>query len=683
MGAKRGIGFRILTPAVVVMLLFSLLLYYVAATTVSSIIQSNLERQAYDKMGNIAQNQKMLEKSLLDTASLFSQAEEVIAAYETAYGGDISNADDSSMEEARGQLRQFFSSIEKGYNATNNKKFRIHFHLPPARSLLRLWKKAQNTSDDLSSFRHTIATISQGAHTPLTGIEIGRGGFALRGLAPVIDKKENFIGSVEVLSTYTPLVESSIFSEKESLAVYMDRKYLPVATKLQDSSKNPVLGNQFVFVSSTDKKTTSELLTADMLAAGIKGMTQQRNGNYYISSFPIKDFSETTIGVMTYVYDASDAYASLRKLQRGIAVLCCGLLAAILLPLYFSVRSVVKTITGTTAMLIAVLEDFAAGKGDLTQRVPVVRRDELGIFTEHFNRFLEGLQKLVRRISGNSQTIALYANKLTEVAASVSEASRGTSEVSAAAEEMNNNMNGIATAMAQSATNISNVSAATSEMSNGISEITASTEDAMNISTQAVGKAQGVSQEIQTLGEAAFDIGKVLDTITEISEQVNLLALNATIEAARAGEAGKGFNVVANEIKELARQTSAATLEINSRIENIQSSTETSVRGIREISEVINQIDDVLVRVNNSMLEQAGSAKDIADNISQASGGVQEVTENVSQCSVIAEDITRDIIAARESVSRVAGRSEEVLDQAEELRKMAAALDQLVGGFTV
>jgi methyl-accepting chemotaxis protein len=68
------------------------------------------------------------------------------------------------------------------------------------------------------------------------------------------------------------------------------------------------------------------------------------------------------------------------------------------------------------------------------------------------------------------------------------------------------------------------------------------------------------------LGAAANSIGKVIETITDISEQVNLLALNATIEAARAGEAGKGFAVVANEIKELAKQTAAATQDIKEKI---------------------------------------------------------------------------------------------------------------------
>nr|WP_320011745.1 methyl-accepting chemotaxis protein [uncultured Desulfobulbus sp.] len=78
-------------------------------------------------------------------------------------------------------------------------------------------------------------------------------------------------------------------------------------------------------------------------------------------------------------------------------------------------------------------------------------------------------------------------------------------------------------------------------------------------------QAGSASSQVNELGLAAQEIGKVVEAITEISEQVNLLALNATIEAARAGDAGKGFAVVANKIKELARQTAEATGEIKRR----------------------------------------------------------------------------------------------------------------------
>ena len=88
---------------------------------------------------------------------------------------------------------------------------------------------------------------------------------------------------------------------------------------------------------------------------------------------------------------------------------------------------------------------------------------------------------------------------------------------------------------------------------------------------EAVAAASSANDTIVSLADASTQIGKVIDIITSIAQQTDLLALNATIEAARAGEAGKGFAVVANEMKELAKQTAAATDEIRNKIEAIQS----------------------------------------------------------------------------------------------------------------
>ena len=124
---------------------------------------------------------------MLSNAALFSRTKAVQDAYETAYKGNLNKADDPQMELARQQLREYFRSIEKGFGETfAGSSLRIHFHVPPARSLLRLWKKDQKESDDLSDFRNTVTTISGGSHKPITGIEIGRGGFAIRGIAPIL-----------------------------------------------------------------------------------------------------------------------------------------------------------------------------------------------------------------------------------------------------------------------------------------------------------------------------------------------------------------------------------------------------------------------------------------------------------------------------------------------------------------
>jgi methyl-accepting chemotaxis protein len=184
------------------------------------------------------------------------------------------------------------------------------------------------------------------------------------------------------------------------------------------------------------------------------------------------------------------------------------------------------------------------------------------------------------------------------------------------------------------------------------------------------------------LGSAAQDIGKVTETIAEISAQTNLLALNATIEAARAGEAGKGFAVVANEIKDLARQTATATGEIKDRIEGIQSSTEITVQGIRKISEIITEIDAIVSGIAVALEEQSATMSELTTNIAEAGTGIGEVSENVAQSSVVSQQISRDISQLNQSVADIAGSTGLVAKNAEELNRLADSLRQLINKFS-
>ncbi len=121
------------------------------------------------------------------------------------------------------------------------------------------------------------------------------------------------------------------------------------------------------------------------------------------------------------------------------------------------------------------------------------------------------------------------------------------------------------------------------------------------------------------LGESTIRIGRDTEAITEISEQTNLLALNTTIEAARAGEAGKGFVVVANEIKELARQTASATVDIKNQITEMPATSSTTVNDIKEISVVIVELNNVINTITTEVEEQSAATNEMAGNIAQTS----------------------------------------------------------------
>jgi methyl-accepting chemotaxis protein len=185
------------------------------------------------------------------------------------------------------------------------------------------------------------------------------------------------------------------------------------------------------------------------------------------------------------------------------------------------------------------------------------------------------------------------------------------------------------------------------------------------------------------LGAAAQLIGKVTETITEISSQTNLLALNATIEAARAGSAGKGFAVVANEIKELAKQTAAATEDIKVRIAGVQSSATAGIAGIGKVSQVIHDVTDIVSSIAAAIEEQATVTKDIARNVADACVGVRDANQRVSESSVATGEIARDIVAVDHAAEQMSEGSEQVRTSAAELSRVAEHLQTVVARFRV
>ncbi len=144
-----------------------------------------------------------------------------------------------------------------------------------------------------------------------------------------------------------------------------------------------------------------------------------------------------------------------------------------------------------------------------------------------------------------------------------------------------------------------------------VSQLRAATADAERVADEAVDRATTMTGEVDSLGAAGAAIGDVIKIISSIADQTNLLALNATIEAARAGDVGKGFAVVAAEVKDLARETAAATGQVAEQIAAIQANTTSVSSGIHATSEIIGRMDSVQMRISEILETQATMARDL------------------------------------------------------------------------
>lgn len=372
-----------------------------------------------------------------------------------------------------------------------------------------------------------------------------------------------------------------------------------------------------------------------------------------------------------------------KSIVSQVIISVCILVALVLTIILCLHVVVAKPIKNTVAML----KDIAEGEGDLTKRLAIKLKynDEIDELSGWFNIFVEKLQVLIGNISRDTEVVDSSVCDLSAISSTMSNGvvvlSERSQTVAAAAEEMSANMSSVAAACEQAATNINVVAAAAEQMTNTINEIAGSSEQARQITAEAVTKSADAVERVNTLGQAANDITRVTEVITDISGQTNLLALNATIEAARAGEAGKGFAVVANEIKELAKQTANATLEIKEKITNIQTSTQASVTEISEISQVIGKVNDIVKNIAVAMDEQSSATGEIAENISQASIGIEEVNQNVAQSSSVSGDIAKDIAEVNRYTADISSSSTQLDMSSNGLSALSSKLKEMVGKF--
>jgi methyl-accepting chemotaxis protein len=179
--------------------------------------------------------------------------------------------------------------------------------------------------------------------------------------------------------------------------------------------------------------------------------------------------------------------------------------------------------------------------------------------------------------------------------------------------------------------------------------------------------AETTNATVTKLGESSTQIGQVVKVITSIAEQTNLLALNATIEAARAGEAGKGFAVVANEVKELATETSRATDQIGRRIEAIQGDSDAAAAAIGEFTTIVARINDMQSTIASAVEEQTATTNEMSRNVTEAAAGSGDIAGTITRVAGSAADTTAAARSTR--------------DSADELARMAAGMEELVGRF--
>ena len=316
-------------------------------------------------------------------------------------------------------------------------------------------------------------------------------------------------------------------------------------------------------------------------------------------------------------------------------------------------QTVIKPLLSVKDLLQALAE------GDLTRRLQIGSSDEVGEMSQALNTTVERISGVVREIGEESVNVANASEEFSAVS----------QQISANSEETSAQANVVVTATDQVNRGLQTVAASTEEMSTTIKEIAKSATEAARVADGAMRTAAETNAIVAKLGESSGEIGQVIKVITSIAQKTDLLALNATVEAARAGDVGAGFAVVANEVKELAKQTATATEDISRKIEAIQSDAKSAAAAIGSISGVIGQVNDISGTIATAVEEQSATTSEMSRNVAEAARGAGEVVQNI-----------QGVAQAADSTSHGATDSQKA---AKSLAEMSSHLRELVGRFKV
>lgn len=439
-----------------------------------------------------------------------------------------------------------------------------------------------------------------------------------------------------------------------------------------ENYKKPVL-TQIVHKETPDGLEKQEAFVTDL---------KLETGSFIQAALPLYN-GKTFVGMAVSLLSDEIIKSNSRqiiKLMSLVALICIVLVMPVTIIFANSfINPILKIVAG--------LDDLARGEGDLTLRLEIKSKDEISQLANCFNTFMDKLQGIIRNISGNASALSQSSTGLSDLSkvmsAGSAEMSAKSASVNDALKNMSGNIKHISVKMDEASSNIHMVSSATEEMTSTINEIAKNSENARSITEQAVVQAQSSSDRLSELRKAAVEIGKVTESINQISEQTNLLALNATIESARAGEAGKGFAVVANEIKELARETAKATHEIESKVNDIQTMVENSTLEMNSTLEVVNNINSIVAQIASAVEEQSVTTKEIAVNIANANDGIQEVNVNVTRTNDSTGQINQNMVDVDKNSRDISSKSTQVKESAGELMKLATQLENLVSQFKI
>ena len=559
------------------------------SASVSSLLVHELQKERGASAGYLSSKGKKFQQAIIQHRQTTDQKRETLQTFiqKTTLTAHLK----SIFSQVNQQLDKLVSIRQQVDNLSISTAEEVAFYSKLNALLLSIVDIAANDSSnpELTISAITISSFLQ--HKERAGIE--------RAVLSNVFTKDNF----------TPALLEKFISLLAAQQTYLDSFNAHATSEQIDIYKNSLSQNSLKAVQVYRDLALSKMITG--------GFNTAPTTWFNTISEKINKLKEVEVALLDEFHMKNIALISHRNNTLiTLATLIVLTLMLVLLLSFYIARQLQKDINEITSKLISI-----ATNNDLTLRVEVKSKDELGEISNTINKLVEHLQGLVGKIQHTSSVLKINLTENMEcnsiIEGSVNNGIDQVTQIVTATTEMSSTVADIARNAMEASTETEK---ANNQGQHGNHEVEETIENINHLSTEL----NNASTIIHKLNQSALNIGQFLNAVKDISDKTNLLALNAAIEAARAGESGRGFAVVADEVRSLSMQTKKSTDEIELMIKDLQADANSAQAAM----------ESGINMVEKSVKDATQTGKDI----SQITNSIQHINQMNEQIATAAEE---------------------------------------------